>query len=64
MPGLKASGKRAWPASTSSTHAQGLLTPAERVEIERLPHEADPIVLRKTHATALLRWRGHAVASP
>ncbi|WP_434046778.1 MULTISPECIES: hypothetical protein [Sorangium] len=45
-------------------NTQGLLTPAERIELERLRHESDLFMLRKAHAAALLRWRGHAVASP
>jgi hypothetical protein len=45
-------------------NAGGLLTPAERLELERLRHELDLFMLRKAHAAALLRWRGHAVASP
>jgi hypothetical protein len=42
----------------------GLLTPTERAELERLRHELDLFVLRKAHAAALLRWRGHPAASP
>ncbi|WP_437507223.1 hypothetical protein [Sorangium sp. So ce1099] len=45
-------------------NAQGLLTPVERIELERLRHESDLFMLRKAHAAALLRWRGHAAASP
>jgi hypothetical protein len=45
-------------------NARGGLTPAEHVEIERLRHEHDLFMLRKAHAAALLRWRGHPVASP
>jgi hypothetical protein len=45
-------------------NAEGLLTAAERAEIERLRHENDLFMLRKAHAAALLRWRGHPVVSP
>ncbi len=44
--------------------AEGRLSPAERVELERLRHEEDLFMLRKAHAAALLRWRGHVVPSP
>ncbi|WP_437325343.1 hypothetical protein [Sorangium sp. So ce381] len=40
------------------------LTPGERIELARLRHDSDLFMLRKAHAAALLRWRGHAVASP
>ena len=36
------------------------LTESERLELERLRSEIDGFVLRKAHANALLRWRGHA----
>ncbi len=39
----------------------GLLAEAERLELSRLRVEADRFLLRKAHAVALLRWRGHAV---
>lgn len=45
-------------------NAGGGITPAERVELERMRHEHDLFMLRKAHAAALLRWRGHPVASP
>ncbi len=45
-------------------NAEGQLTPAERDELERLREDADRFMLRKAHAAALLRWRGHrAVAA-
>jgi hypothetical protein len=44
--------------------AAGLLTEPERAELERQRHELDLFVLRKAHAAALLRWRGHPTASP
>jgi hypothetical protein len=45
-------------------NAEGRLSPAERVELDRLRHEEDVFMLRKAHAAALLRWRGHTVPSP
>ena len=45
-------------------NAEGQLSPAERAELERLRHQEDLFTLRKAHAAALLRWRGHAVPSP
>jgi hypothetical protein len=30
-------------------------------ELDRLTEEADLLMLRKAHAAALLRWRGHAI---
>lgn len=49
------------------------LTPAEQMELAelRLPRggncfapQADLFMLRKAHAAALLRWRGHRVPHP
>ncbi|MBD2000853.1 hypothetical protein H6G00_30340 [Leptolyngbya sp. FACHB-541] len=37
------------------------LTPAEQVELVELRSQADLFMLRKAHAAALLRWRGHRV---
>lgn len=37
------------------------LTPAEQVELAELRSQADLFMLRKAHAAALLRWRGHRV---
>jgi hypothetical protein len=45
-------------------NAEGLLAPAEHDELERLREEADRFMLRKAHAAALLRWRGHRAVSP
>jgi hypothetical protein len=45
-------------------NAGGLLTPAEHDELDRLREEADRFMLRKAHAAALLRWRGHRTVSP
>ena len=40
-------------------NANDALTSDERDELTRLRHEADRFMLRKAHAAALLRWRGH-----
>jgi len=40
-------------------NAAGTLTAVERNELTRLRTEADRFMLRKGHAAALLRWRGH-----
>jgi hypothetical protein len=45
-------------------NAGGSLTSAERDELEHLREDADRFLLRKAHAAALLRWRGHRVVSP
>lgn len=42
-------------------NAEGVITATERMELEVLRTEADRFMLRKAHAAALLRWRGHAV---
>ena len=39
----------------------GALAEAEQLELGRLRIEADRFMLRKAHAAALLRWRGHSV---
>ena len=44
--------------------AARLLPPTERAELTQMRHELDLFVLRKAHAAALLRWRGHPTASP
>jgi hypothetical protein len=44
-------------------NAAGPLTPAEHDELEHLREDADRFMLRKAHAAALLRWRGHRVVS-
>jgi hypothetical protein len=36
----------------------------ERLELVRLRSEADRFTLRKAHAAALLRWRGHPSPNP
>lgn len=40
-------------------HANDDLSESERLELIRLRHEADRLMLRKAHAAAILRWRGH-----
>ncbi|WP_423226403.1 hypothetical protein [Candidatus Amarolinea aalborgensis] len=45
-------------------NGNGTIAASERAEIERLRTEADRFVLRKAHAAALLRWRGHQVPAP
>ncbi len=42
----------------------GPLTDAERVELDGLRTAAERLMLRKAHAAALLRWRGHSVPRP
>lgn len=43
---------------------QGSVSEAERLELARLRRETDQFMLRKAHAAALLRWRGHPVPNP
>lgn len=40
-------------------NAAGLLTATERQALDNLRRQADAFMLRKAHAAALLRWRGH-----
>ena len=42
-------------------NADGDVTDAEQVELAALVEDADHFMLRKTHAAALLQWRGHAM---
>ena len=42
-------------------HTSGTLNPAEKSGLVALQHEADSLMLRKAHAAALLRWRGHTL---
>ena len=42
-------------------NAAGTLSSEEREELDRLREEADRVLLRRAHAAALLRWRGHAL---
>jgi hypothetical protein len=41
-----------------------LLTDTERIEFHDLRSAADRLMLRKAHAAALLRWRGHTIPKP
>jgi len=43
---------------------QEILVETERLELARLRREAEQFMLRKAHAAALLRWRGHPVSNP
>ena len=45
-------------------NAKGQISPDERAELERLRCDEDRFMLRKAHAAALLRWRGHPVPAP
>lgn len=42
-------------------NSEGTLTESERAELVAIRTEADRLMLRKTHAAALLRWRGHVL---
>lgn len=42
-------------------NANGTILAGERAELTDLRIEADRFMLRKAHAAALLRWRGHQV---
>ncbi|MCI0398357.1 MAG: hypothetical protein L0332_10525 [Chloroflexi bacterium] len=42
-------------------NADGEMTLTERAELTKLRKEADRFMLRKAHAAALLRWRGHQI---
>ncbi len=42
-------------------NANDQLTEAGRAELTHLRTEADGLMLRKAHAAALLRWRGHTL---
>lgn len=42
-------------------NANGTIMAGERAELTDLRIEADRFMLRKSHAAALLRWRGHQV---
>ena len=42
-------------------NANDTISDAERAELTRLRTEADRFMLRKAHAAALLRWRGHHI---
>jgi hypothetical protein len=40
------------------------LKPAERDELNTLRQAADRLVLRRSYALALLKWRGHTLSTP
>ncbi len=42
-------------------NAEGVISDAEKQSLRKLRFEADRFMLRKAHAAALLRWRGHLV---
>lgn len=42
-------------------NANDQLATTERTELTQLRTEADRLMLRKAHAAALLRWRGHTI---
>jgi predicted transcriptional regulator len=42
-------------------NANNTISDTERTELTRLRTEADRFMLRKVHAAALLRWRGHHI---
>ena len=42
-------------------HAGQQISPEEQAELTQYYEEADLLMLRKAHAAALLRWRGHAI---
>jgi hypothetical protein len=42
-------------------NANNTISDTERAELTRLRTEADRFMLRKVHAAALLRWRGHHI---
>jgi hypothetical protein len=42
-------------------NANGTISEAEKQELQRLRTEADRFMVRKAHAVALLRWRGHQI---
>ena len=42
-------------------NANQLITSQEQSELAQYHEEADLLMLRKAHAVALLRWRGHAI---
>lgn len=45
-------------------NARGMLCEDERQELEHLREETDRLVLRRSYALALLKWRGHAIPTP
>ena len=47
-----------------SKNQNGEITAVEKLELAKFREKADCFMLRKAHAAALLRWRGHAVPQP
>ena len=45
-------------------NSNGVISSEEKLELENLRTEADLFMLRKAHAAALLRWRGHSLPPP
>jgi hypothetical protein len=45
-------------------NSREVLSPKERTELRRLGNAANRLMLRRAHAAALLRWRGHTVPFP
>jgi hypothetical protein len=52
---------RRWQDLLDKRADSGALTPDETTELARMRSEADCLTLRKAHAAALLRWRGHVL---
>lgn len=42
-------------------NANGTISDAERIKLTTLRTESDRFMLRKAHAAAILRWRGHQI---
>src|SRR6266542_5209258 len=51
-------------ASLLGRNGQGELSASERAALRRLSGAADRLMLRRAHAAAILRWRGHSVPRP
>ena len=47
-----------------SRNQDSALSTNEKIELQNLRQEAELFMLRKAHAAALLRWRGHTVPHP
>jgi hypothetical protein len=63
--------RECFPAESAARQAELLdrngrhaLSSGERAELRRLAEAADRLMLRRAHAAALLRWRGHTVPLP
>lgn len=44
-------------------NAKSELTPKEQAELDQLRAETDQLVLRKSFALAILKWRGHSLST-